>query len=207
MTSSRPPAPPRTPSLRGQSISQFIPTHPSGLRESYTLASSPEMARQLGGDGTDDRHDENSRTDAEQSSSHAHAVRPGTSASTNDETGGQAHGHTGLDTKVTDETTALLRKPLELIGNAAHPGPCNHGTFSPRLESRAQSVRSFGGSAPISPNDSGEGSDGLIGGLLNGLGVRNGSTAKPKRMSTTSWLAEQHGITNTTVMYAIFPGG
>lgn len=206
MTTSRPPGSPplrassRTPSLRGQSISQFTPTHPSGLRESYTLASSPETTRHIGGDGTDNGTDENSKNDNEPSSSHAPPIRPDTSAGTDDELDEHAHEHSGFGRKITDETTALLRKPLEMIGNAAHPGPCNHGTFSPRLESRADSVRSFGGSAPISPNESGEGSDGVIGGLLRSLGVRNESAAKPKRMSTTSWLAEQHGITNTTAM-------
>ncbi|KAF7860461.1 hypothetical protein EAF04_008587 [Stromatinia cepivora] len=207
MTASRPPGSPplrpnsRTPSLRSQSISQFTPTHPSGLRESYTIATSPEATRHFEGDGTDDGRDENSRNDNEQHLPHAHPTRPDTSDSIDDELDGHAHGQTGLGRKITDETTALLRKPLEMIGNAAHPGPCNHGTFSPRLESRADSVRSFGGSAPMSPDGNGEASDGMIGGLLKGLGVRNGSIAKPKRMSTTSWLAEQHGITNTTGMY------
>lgn len=213
MTSSRTPVSPplrsnsRTPSLRNQAISQFTPTHPSGLRESYTLATSPEATRDFGDDGADDRPDENSRNNNEQSLPHGHPTRPDTSASTDDELDGNAHKHTGFGKKISDETTALLRKPLEMIGNAAHPGPCNHGTFSPRLESRADSVRSFGGSAPVSPNGSGsvETSDGMVGGLLKGLGIRNGSPmAKPKTRSTTSWLAEQHGITNTTAMYVFF---
>ncbi|KAF5872361.1 putative sulfate transporter protein [Botrytis fragariae] len=208
MTSSRPPptSPPlqsnsRTPSLRNQNVSQFTPTHPSGLRESFTLATSPEATRHVEEDGTNDRNDENSRNDNEQSLPHAHPTRADTSASTDDGLDGYTHEHAGFGGKLSDETTALLRKPFEPIGNAAHPGPCNHGTFSPRLGSRADSVRSFGGSAPVSPNGNGEASDGLIGGLLKGLGVRNGPMAKPKRMSTTSWLAEQHGITNTTGMY------
>ncbi|KAB8297943.1 hypothetical protein EYC80_001725 [Monilinia laxa] len=207
MTTSRPPGSPplrassRTPSLRGQSISQFTPTHPSGLRESYTLASSPETTRHFAGDATDNRTDENSKNDNEPSSSHAPSTCPDTSAGTDDDLDGHAHETSGFGSKITDETTALLRKPLELIGNDVHPGPCNHGTFSPRLESRSVSMRSFGGSAPVSPNASGEGSGGVIGGLLRALGMRNESAAKPKRMSTTSWLAEQHGITNTTAMY------
>ncbi|TGO48077.1 hypothetical protein BCON_0252g00050 [Botryotinia convoluta] len=208
MTSSRPPptSPPlrpnsRTPSLRNQNVSQFTPTHPSGLRESFTLATSPEATRHVEEDGTNERNDENSRNDNDQPLPHAHPTRADTSASTDDGLDGYTHEHTGFGGKLSDETTALLRKPFEPIGNAAHPGPCNHGTFSPRLESRADSVRSFGGSAPVSPNGNGEASDGLIGGLLKGLGVRNGPRAKPKRMSTTSWLAEQHGITNTTGMY------
>ncbi|RAL65559.1 hypothetical protein DID88_005233 [Monilinia fructigena] len=205
MTASRPPGSPplrassRTPSLiRGQSISQFTPTHPSGLRESYTLASSPETTRHFAGDGPDNKTDENSKNDNRPSLSHAPPIRPDTSASTDDELDGHAHEASGFGSKITDETTALLRKPLELVGNAAHPGPCNHGTFSPRLGSR---MGSFGGSAPVSPNVGGEGSNGVIGGLLRTMGVRNESAPKPQRMSTTSWLAEQHGITNTTAMY------
>ncbi|KAK6600377.1 sulfate transporter [Botrytis cinerea] len=203
MTSSRTPTSPplransRTPSLRSQNVSQFTPTHPSGLRESFTLATSPEATRHVEEDGTNDRNDENSRNNNGQPLPHAHPARPDTSASTDD----GLDGHTGFGGKLSDETTALLRKPFESSGNAAHSGPCNHGTFSPRLGSRADSVRSFGGSAPVSPNGNGEASDGMIGGLLKGLGVRSGPMAKPKRMSTTSWLAEQHGITNTTGMY------
>lgn len=210
MASSRPPGSPplhpssRTPSLRGQSNSQFTPTHPSGLRESYTLATSPETTRDFGGDGTDDRQDENSRESNEQSSTHAHPTRGlDTITGADDEVDGQAYKSTGVGKNVTDETTALLRKPLEVVGNAAHPGPCNHGTFSPRLDSRADSIMSFGGSAPASPDGSGEPSDGMIGGLLRSLGARNGSIVKPKRMSTTDWLVEQHGITNTTRMYVL----
>lgn len=209
MASSRPPGSPplhpssRTPSLRSQSNSQFTPTHPSGLRESYTLATSPETTRDLGEDGTDDRQDENSRENNEQSSTPAHPTRGlDTITGADDEADGQAYKSTGVGKNV-DETTALLRKPLEVVGNAAHPGSCNHGTFSPRLDSRADSIMSFGASAPASPDGSGEPSDGMIGGFLRSLGARNGSIVKPKRMSTTDWLVEQHGITNTTRMYVL----
>jgi hypothetical protein len=85
----------------------------------------------------------------------------------------------------------------------AHSGRCDHGTFSPRLDSEAASIRSalgFGGSPP--GRDGGEeGSKGRWTNFLEGVGVKNGSGRK--KMSTTSYLAERHGITNTTSMYVL----
>ncbi|PQE28686.1 sulfate transporter protein [Rutstroemia sp. NJR-2017a WRK4] len=215
MSSSRPPGSPpqrphsRTPSLRSQSATQFTPINPSGLRESYTLATSPENVRSLG--GGDAANDESGRegerrvndeaTGSEHPSPHTHPARLDTA--TDDEEDGNSHGHTGLGGKIVNETTALLKKPFELTTNTAHPGPCNHGTFSPRMMSRADSTRSFGGSPPHTAHGTpgGEESESLFAGVLKGLGVRNGSATKRKKVSTTSWLAEQHGITNTTSMY------
>jgi hypothetical protein len=118
---------------------------------------------------------------------------------------GRTHGISDLGSRAVTETTALLKKPFEFILGSPHAGPCNHGTFSPRLESRADSVKSgrsgFGGSPPLSGRpESSEGRSSIFGNLLETMGVRNGSGGK-KKMSTTSYLAEQHGITNTTTMY------
>jgi hypothetical protein len=139
-------------------------------------------------------------TGSEHPSPHTHPARPDTA--TDDKEDGNSHGHTGLGGKIVNETTALLKKPLELAANTAHSGPCNHGTFSPQMMSRADSTRSFGGSPPHTAHGTpgGEESEGLFAGVLKGLGVRNGSATKKKKVSTTSWLAEQHGITNTTSM-------
>jgi len=41
----------------------------------------------------------------------------------------------------------------------------------------------------------------MFGSLLANIGVKNGSPGGKKKMSTTSYLAERHGITNTTAMY------
>lgn len=192
----------RTPSLRSQSATQFTPINPSGLRESYTLATSPENVRSLGsGDAANDEPGrEREREVNDEATGSEHLTRPDTA--TDDEEDGHSHGHTSLGGKIANETTALLKKPFELAANSAHPGPCNHGTFSPRTMSRADSTRSFGGSPPNTGNGTagGEEREGLFAGLLKTLGVRNGSVAKRKRVSTTSWLAEQHGITNTTSM-------
>ena len=108
---------------------------------------------------------------------------------------------------VVTETTALLRKPFEFIASSPHAGPCNHGTFSPRLESRAESVGSgsdygFGGAPrPRENEEEGESSKGMFGSFLENIGMKNGTETSRKKMSTTNWLAERHGITNTTSMY------
>lgn len=95
------------------------------------------------------------------------------------------------------ETTALLRKPFELISHPAHSGPCDHGTFSPRPGSvRSGYGYGFGSSPPRSQE--GESSKSRFGSFLENVGMRNGGK---KKMSTTNWLAERHGITNTTTMY------
>lgn len=177
------------------------PATPSGLRESVTVARSLENVREnvREQDGTHDEQQETSpsaptasRThpthDDQQPDTHAHRLdgRPqGTAENGND---------------AATETTALLRKPFEFtVGTSAHNGPCDHGTFSPRLESRTNSLRSansgfgFGGSPPRRTG-SGEGGGSVFGSMF---GVRRSN----KKMSTTSYLAERHGITNTRRMY------
>ncbi|KAH7370501.1 sulfate transporter family-domain-containing protein [Rhexocercosporidium sp. MPI-PUGE-AT-0058] len=173
---------------RNPSINQHYhhaPNTPSGLRASVTLAHSPE-----------DRLDQPGTTTGRRTAPSSSEPSPNTYP-THLETDpdadqhsldGQPHEASEFGSKVASETTALLRKPFEfVVGTPAHTGPCNHGTFSPRLESRADSMRSghsgygFGGSPPRRAG-SGEGSGG-------------------KKMSTTSYLAERHGIKNTRTMY------
>lgn len=111
------------------------------------------------------------------------------------------HGLLSLGNRAITETTALLRKPFEFVTHPAHSGPCNHGTFSPRPESRPGSPSSAYGFGGTTPRDrEGEGSKSIFGNFLENVGMRNGSGKK--KMSTTNWLAERHGITNTTSMYA-----
>lgn len=201
MTSRRPTSPPsasssRTPSVRSQPTpaQQHAPLNPSNLREAHTLSISPEDRRAA-------------ETDTAPSSSepspHTHPTHLDTDPSAEgDAVDGGTKGESSFGKAIT-ETTALLRKPFELIEHAAHPGPCNHGTFSPRLESRAESIRSnygFGGAAPgYGTSDEAEGSESMFGSFLKSVGLTNRS-ARKKKMSTTNWLAERHGITNTTTM-------
>jgi hypothetical protein len=67
------------------------------------------------------------------------------------------------------------------------------------------SVRSgygFGYGGTPTRDQEGEGSKTIFGSFLGNVGMRNGGGKK--KMSTTNWLAERHGITNTTSMY-VFP--
>ena len=207
MSSRRPtspagPSPPnsRPPSIASQTAHSHAPLQPSGLREAHTIVGSPVEARTA--DGAD--------ADVAPASSNAapntYPARPTSEPAAGDNAiEGATHGSGLLGRKAATETTALLKKPFEFVTGCAHGGECNHGTFSPRLDSRTQSVRSghsgygFGGSPPETPRQgSGEGSNSMLKSLMDRLGNGSGT---PKKMSTTSYLAERHGITNTTAMY------
>jgi hypothetical protein len=210
MSSRRPSSPPaasashsRTSSinssgLRSPSIQQHAPITPSGLREAHTIAGSPEDVRNF------------ERADAPSSSEpspRTYPTHPDTDPAAEDgAVDGGSHGFSGLGSRAVTETTALLKKPFEFVTGHPHTGPCNHGTFSPRLESRAGSVRSGLGSFGGSPSANGESSEGersksMLSNFFENIGMKNGTGGGKKKMSTTNWLAERHGITNTTSMY------
>lgn len=187
----------RNPSVISQT-QHHAPITPSGLRESVTIARSPEDVRE-GDDTHGGRRTMPSSSEPSPNTYPTHLEHePDVDEQSLDD--GETHSIAELGSKAVTETTALLRKPFEFaIGTPAHNGPCNHGTFSPRLESRADSVRSghsgfgFGGSPPRRTG-SGEESGGILGGMF-------GPRRSTKKMSTTSYLAERHGITNTRTMY------
>jgi hypothetical protein len=92
-------------------------------------------------------------------------------------------------------------------------GPCTHGTLSPRPGSRRSygsyasqlSYRdTFGGRKWNGPNGQEEGDEGGVTGAVFGrYGQRVDSwlgTKKGKKASTTSWLAERHGVKNPRLM-------
>ena len=56
----------------------------------------------------------------------------------------------------------------------------------------------FGGDVPRARQQA-EGSKGIFGSFIDPVGMRH--EGGKKKMSTTNWLAERHGITNTTSMY------
>jgi hypothetical protein len=190
----------RTPSIASQTAHSHAPLQPSGLREAHTIVGSPEEIR------TADGADADVAPASSNASPNTYPTHPTTEpAAEDDAIDGETHGYGLLGRRAVTETTALLRKPFEFVTGCAHGGECNHGTFSPRLDSRTHSVRSghsgygFGGSPPgTARQGSGEGSNSMFGSLMDRLG--NGS-GRPKKMSTTSYLAERHGITNTTAMY------
>jgi hypothetical protein len=193
MSDRRPISPPS--SSRNHSI-PFTPATPSSLRESHTVADSQEDIGTV-----EDRASSSSAHPSPNTYPAEFDADPGAEDVALD---GKSHGISDVKGKIVDETTALLRKPLEFILSAPHAGNCDHGTFSPRVESRAGSIRSggfgFGGTPEARPG-SGEGSQTRFGSFLETLGMRNGSSGGKKKMSTTSYLAERHGIKNTTSMY------
>lgn len=95
----------------------------------------------------------------------------------------------------TDETTSLLANHERV-----HDGPCDHGTFSPRvssptsrpgiLDAEAGSVAGSDSSAPSSET------------LLKGSWKKTfSSRVKSKKMTDSSTLAQQHGVEDSWWMY------
>ena len=178
------------------SIQQHAPTTPSSLRESHSVSSPPEETHN--DHGHIDRAPSSSEPSPNTYPTHSHPIPEagGYSLDTHEEEEGSSS---------LNERSALLKKPFEFVITSPHGGPCNHGTFSPGLASRAESVRSaygYGGSPPNTGRPSSGGtSNGIFGGMLENVGLRQRpSAAGKKRVSTTRDLAERHGITNTTTM-------
>jgi hypothetical protein len=191
---------------------QHAPLTPSGLRETQTLSVSPNESK--------DEHAEASGSEVSPATSPAQvghhrldsvprlptitAEDEGTGDKNFEEhdEGGPVHENTSLlgqfgarAGEVARETTSLLRRPIEFVTHHAHPGPCNHGTFSPQPRSRAGSIRSSD-SNKNGPNDSG--SRGIFGNIADGL--TGGGSNVAKKMSTTARLVEEHGIKNSSIM-------
>ncbi len=173
MTSGQRPTPP----ARGNTTkSDHIPAQPSSLRKSYTSRSdSPPLSP---GSSPRQENDESVAGLSLAGPSEPHRT-PGT------------------------ETTPLLRGLVDLREHA-HDGPCNHGTFSPRPLSPT-SDRSY--TPSITDTESDVGNMPIIDGLMNKIsGKRNWRRTwvqriKSKKMSTSSALAERHGIKDDALMY------
>ncbi|KAL3423930.1 sulfate transporter [Phlyctema vagabunda] len=192
--------PSRSPSVRSQTLpggQSHAPINPSGLREAHTFPQSPEDSHNMsatgGGDGPS-------------SSATSPRARP-THTRTDSDAADDGTKDTAIGRAAT-ETTALLKKPFELITGHIHEGPCDHGTFSPRLQSRAGSYRDndygFGGSPGTREGSIAENS-GIFGSFFENLGWKNTSNGVgKKKKSTTSYLAERHGIKNTNSMYLLY---
>jgi hypothetical protein len=184
------------------------PVIPSNLRESQTISTSPE-----------DTHKSSAGEDGEGRSSPFQDKVPSSSepspntypthldtdpAADDDALDGKTHGTRDLIGKAVDETTSLLQKPFEFLLSSPHEGPCGHGTFSPRADSirSADNDYDYGGTARPG-RDSGEGSRRMFSSLLDTVGMKNGSGGK-KKMSTTSYLAERHGIDTRTMYFTYY---
>ena len=183
--------------VRSPGILQHAPITPSALRETHTLSGSPEEPRSLhsqasGGPDTAPSHAE--------ASSRTQATNVDIGHGTNGDTGTeQTRGSIAAQRTAAGERTSLLRRPFEIVNDPAHTGPCNHGTFSPRIESPDGSVLGHGESA--SASYSGDGEDATNSWLSKLLSKVGKNRPRKKKISTTSRLAEAHGITNTTSMY------
>ncbi|RDW69252.1 anti-sigma factor antagonist SpoIIaa [Coleophoma cylindrospora] len=186
--SSSPPSHPASIRSQSQAAQNHAPLTPSGLREAHTLSLSPEDTQSL-----------HSQT-APSSSEPSPRMQPTHGQHDPDARDGEINGSGG--SRAVNETTSLLRRPFELVTGHVHDGPCNHGTFSPGLESRPESTLSDYGFGLGSNN--GEQSS-LVGSLFENIGFKNGpGTTKKKKMSRTDALVEQHGIKNTKTMYLTY---
>ena len=212
MTSRRPTSPgsassSRNPSINSQAMNPHAPSTPSHLRESQTAHSSPEDTRGSAlEDGEDTRissvEDKDKAPCSSEASPNTYPTHLSTDpAAEDDALDGSTHEARDL-TRRASESTPLLQKPFEfLLSTPPHEGPCGHGTFSPRADSirSGDSDYGFGGSARARGRpDSGEGRS-MFSSLFETVGMKNGSGGK-KKMSTTSYLAERHGI-DTRTMY------
>jgi hypothetical protein len=177
MTQERPPA------NRNSSYTQdHRPANPSGLRQSYTV-SSPLRSTATNGDG---QNREYPGSESSQCAEHDHAVDVNEDPQASHAT----------------ETTSLLATVLS--DDPVHPGPCNHGTFSPRPASPSASLLSAGGDRPSSPDSDSSmpplGS--IISDMISKGDWRNrlAKRMKSKTMSNSSVLAQQAGFKDTRVM-------
>jgi hypothetical protein len=207
MTSRRPTSPGSASSSRNPSINTatHAPAVPSHLRESQTVSTSPEDTQKSSAlEGREDRSspfEDQVAPSSSEPSPNTYPVHLDTDPAADDDAlNGRTHRTRDVIGKAVDETTSLLQKPFEFLLSSPHEGPCGHGTFSPR----ADSVRSadndynynFGRTARARPS-SGEGSQGMFRGIMETVGMKN---ERKKKMSTTSYLAERHGI-DTRKMY------
>ncbi|OAA65168.1 sulfate transporter [Niveomyces insectorum RCEF 264] len=195
----------------GNASSSHTPSNPSGLRQSFTLSSSSSSSSP--------RNTQTASRSPPDSPQPSPRTRP-TVLSGNDDVADDVHlsragpseprpfvqlGSTGPPS----ETTALLQDVLD-DRRCSHSGPCNHGTFSPRPASPDESGDStdtgFDDSAVDGPSTPMPILDGLISTITGSRNSRSwrrslARKVRSKKMSTSSVLAERHGLTDTSSMW------
>ena len=202
--------PPSNPGSSSQNLNPHAPSTPSGLRVAHTLSVSPEDRRHERGEsssaecsprtaaahGGDDEIDPISSIEGRPiHGAESYKIRPNKDP-VHEENPLFGNLKASAEEAVR-ETTALLGKPVEIISGHIHPGPCNHGTFSPKPCSRTSSVRSSDGNKNGVYSST---SRGIFGSIAEGFAGSVG-----KKMSTTARLAEEHGIDTSTTMYVLLP--
>ncbi|KAK5651897.1 hypothetical protein OQA88_11556 [Cercophora sp. LCS_1] len=177
------------PQPRSSTSHDHTPVNPSGLRQSHTAASYASLA------------DAGKRRDSIPISPSSPNPQP-------DEEGVPPFSLAGPSSAFHNveptETTSLLSDGFDR--EHAHDGPCNHGTFSPRPMSPADSLAADSGLLSGSESD---GSLPAIDGMLSAEARRKrrswkkqlASKMKTKKMSTSSALAKRHGVKGSTMMY------
>jgi high affinity sulfate transporter 1 len=209
---SRPQSPSSTASA-GQIANPHAPINPSGLRVSQTLSVSPEDRRTehaeagsagaspIGNsDGVEDGAVPSTLSLSGRAASHEAANAP---SSQSKHAEGNGEGSMMAKVKasareVAGETTSLLLRPFEYVASHAHPGPCDHGTFSPQPNSRAASIKGSEGAGRPAYGRSRSLFNSMTDGIADGFRGTVG-----KKMTTTARLAEEHGINTSKAMYAL----
>lgn len=196
-----PSSPESSPTGTGPTRDSHVPAHPSGLRQSFTPASYGTV------DETAHPRKNNSpplspsspplHTNDADVTSHGDPAVAGPSVRTRADPA--------------TESTSLLGRSLD-FREQVHEGPCHHGSFSPRPGSPTGS----GGLLDSHTDTESEGSvgtpaiDGVLG--LASVEARKKSKSWPlqltakmksKKMSTSSALAERHGIKDSTLMWVM----
>lgn len=192
----------RTPSNRSQESHNYAPIHPSGLREAHTLSQSPEDRLKLSRSESEAAVNTSNASQVMQSNEgtwsailEANIITRSPDRDDEDE-GLLAQAGKGIQRAAT-ETSALLRKPVELVSEYVHEGECNHGTFSPRPLSRTGSTMSY-----ISSGKWAAGARGVFGGVVDG--TQGGGGTGNKRLSSNARFAQEHGIRTSKKMYLTY---
>ncbi|EON69209.1 hypothetical protein W97_08468 [Coniosporium apollinis CBS 100218] len=213
-SSQQAPVPPRSPSFPATRQHEYAPINPSQLREAHSFSSPPEdvMSRP---------HVRPDSEDGPLPEHHLHAIDEGaaaassrlsTSSKRSDKGKGRERASSDTDT-VPNARTRLLNHANWDRESGCGKDDCAHGTFSPR----PNTLRSYG-STQSSFSLSGFGgrySGALGGGPNNSMDPTHADVGdsfadsdlggdRGKQMSTTEWLAKQHGIKNRRLMYLAY---
>ncbi|KAI0892062.1 sulfate transporter family-domain-containing protein [Annulohypoxylon nitens] len=121
------------------------------------------------------------------------------SSSMSDDTPGHLAGPSTRHEPFADETTETTSL---LHNDHAHDGPCDHGTFSPRVSSPPSRGGVFDAEIGSVADSDGSGSVPSSDTLLKGSWRKTfSSRVKSKKMTDSSTLAQQHGVQDSWAMY------
>jgi len=165
------------------SVQDHTPAHPSGLRQSHTASSygSIDEARTI------------DNTSVSPRSRPVHEARENAPSLSLAGPSGQRH-------DAPSETTSLLGETFSEAGEHVHDGPCNHGTLSPKPGSPAHSLGADSHIHSGSESDSAVPSITRAGDGNRRRWKRFASSMRSKKMSTSTVLAQRHGVKASALM-------